>query len=32
MLDALPPARRIVAPWAESRAALQRFYLEGRRT
>jgi ATP-dependent DNA helicase DinG len=31
MLDALPPARRIVAPWAEARAALQRFYLEGRR-
>jgi ATP-dependent DNA helicase DinG len=31
MLDALPPARRIVAPWAEARAALQRFYLEARR-
>ena len=30
LLDALPPARRIVAPWSELRAALERFYQEGR--
>ena len=30
LLDALPPARRLVAPWNELRSALERFYLEGR--
>jgi len=30
LLDALPPARRLVAPWSELRAALARFYEEGR--
>ncbi len=30
LLDSLPPARRIIAPWAEVRAALERFYAEGR--
>jgi hypothetical protein len=26
MLDALPPARRLVAPWAEARRDIAAFY------